>query len=106
MIHSLIMGDHVPVRLSGWLYFNPEHPGDVGVTRVHALGDQSGDADRSVDRTRWVPLDSPGCDLSQLDPDAMMDQHGVQKRLIVVHIVKTLKACVVLQPDRPSAPGM
>ena len=27
-IHSLIMGDHMPVRVSGWLYFDPEHPGD------------------------------------------------------------------------------
>ncbi len=34
LIHSVIMGDHLPVRLSGWLYFDPAHPADVGQIRA------------------------------------------------------------------------
>jgi hypothetical protein len=56
-IHSLLIDDHLPVRLSGWLYFDPEHPGDLGVTRrtlweinpvmqIHVLAG-----------SRWVPLE-------------------------------------------------
>ncbi len=56
-IHSLLINDHLPVRLSGWLYFDPEHPGDLGVNRstlweinpVMQIHVWSGG--------RWVPLE-------------------------------------------------
>lgn len=34
LIHSVFMGDHLPTRISGWLYFDPEHPDDVGQIRA------------------------------------------------------------------------
>ncbi len=57
-IHNLIMGDHVPVRLSGWLYFDPEHPGDLGVTRSTLWEINPVMQIEVLDKTRWVPLDS------------------------------------------------
>ncbi len=57
-IHSLIMGDHVPVRVSGWLYFDPEHPGDLGVTRSTLWEINPVMQIEVLDKTRWVPLDS------------------------------------------------
>ncbi|HTP00279.1 MAG TPA: hypothetical protein VMJ64_02825 [Anaerolineales bacterium] len=57
-IHNLIMGDHVPVRLSGWLYFDPEHPGDVGLTRATLWEINPVMQIEVLDKNRWVPLDS------------------------------------------------
>lgn len=57
VIHSLIMGDHIPVRLSGWLYFDPEHPGDLGVTRSTLWEINPVMQIQILDKTRWVPLD-------------------------------------------------
>lgn len=57
-IHNLIMGDHVPVRLSGWLYFDPEHPGDLGLTRSTLWEINPVMQIEVLDKTRWVPLDS------------------------------------------------
>lgn len=33
-LRSTVINDHLLVRVSGWLFFNPEHPGDVGMTRA------------------------------------------------------------------------
>ncbi len=57
-IHSLIMGDHIPVRLSGWLYFDPEHPGDLGLTRSTLWEINPVMQIEVLDNARWVPLDS------------------------------------------------
>lgn len=57
-IHNMIMGDHVPVRLSGWLYFDPEHPGDLGLTRSTLWEINPVMQIEVLDKTRWVPLDS------------------------------------------------
>lgn len=57
-IHQLIMGAHMPVRLSGWLYFDPEHPGDVGVTRATLWEINPVMQIEVQDKSRWVPLDS------------------------------------------------
>jgi hypothetical protein len=57
-IHNLIMGEHVPVRLSGWLYFDPEHPGDVGLTRATLWEINPVMQIEVLDKNRWVPLDS------------------------------------------------
>ncbi len=57
-IHSLLMDEHIPVRLSGWLYFDPEHPGDLGVTRSTLWEINPVMQIEVLDKTRWVPLDS------------------------------------------------
>ena len=57
-IHNLIMGDHVQVRLSGWLYFDPEHPGDLGVTRSTLWEINPVMQIQVLDKSNWVPLDS------------------------------------------------
>lgn len=57
-IHSLIMDEHVPVRLSGWLYFDPEHPGDLGVTRSTLWEINPVMQIAVLYNNRWVPLDT------------------------------------------------
>lgn len=57
-VHSLIMDEHVPVRLSGWLYFDPEHPGDLGVTRVTLWEINPVMQIQVLYKNRWVPLDT------------------------------------------------
>lgn len=34
LLRSTAVDNHLPVRVSGWLLFDPEHPGDVGKTRA------------------------------------------------------------------------
>lgn len=34
LIRSVILDDHLPARLSGWLFFDPFHPNDVGRIRA------------------------------------------------------------------------
>jgi len=34
LLRSAVIGDHLLVRVSGWLLFNPEHPENVGKTRA------------------------------------------------------------------------
>jgi hypothetical protein len=57
-IHALIMDQHVRVRLSGWLYFDPEHPGDVGVSRSTLWEINPVMQIEVLDKNRWVPLDT------------------------------------------------
>jgi hypothetical protein len=57
-VHSLIMDEHVPVRLSGWLYFDPEHPGDVGTTRLTLWEINPVMQIEVLYKNRWVPLDT------------------------------------------------
>jgi hypothetical protein len=57
-IHSLIMDEHVPVRLSGWLYFDPEHPGDIGITRATLWEINPVMQIEVLYKNRWVPLDT------------------------------------------------
>jgi hypothetical protein len=56
-IHSLLIDDHLPVRLSGWLYFDPEHPGDLGVTRSTLWEINPVMQIHVLNGTRWVPLE-------------------------------------------------
>jgi hypothetical protein len=56
-IHSLLINDHLPVRLSGWLYFDPEHPGDLGVTRSTLWEINPVMQIHVWDGGRWVPLE-------------------------------------------------
>lgn len=56
-IHSLLINDHLPVRLSGWLYFDPEHPGDLGVTRTTLWEINPVMQIHVLDGSRWVPLE-------------------------------------------------
>ncbi len=57
-VHSVIMDNHVPVRLSGWLYFDPEHPGDLGVTRITLWEINPVMQIEVLYKNRWVPLDT------------------------------------------------
>ncbi len=57
-VHSLIMDEHVPVRLSGWLYFDPEHPGDLGITRATLWEINPVMQIQVLYKNRWVPLDT------------------------------------------------
>ena len=34
LLRSTVINDHLLMRVSGWLFFNPEHPGGVGITRA------------------------------------------------------------------------
>jgi hypothetical protein len=34
LMRGLLSGQHLPVRISGWLYFDPDHPQEVGKTRA------------------------------------------------------------------------
>ncbi len=56
-IHSLLINDHLRVRLSGWLYFDPEHPGDLGVTRSTLWEINPVMQIHVWDGARWVPLE-------------------------------------------------
>ncbi|MGE5249413.1 MAG: hypothetical protein ACM3QS_04290 [Bacteroidota bacterium] len=52
-----IAKDHLPVRISGWLFFDPEHPDQVLKTRgtlweVHPIMQI-----QVLENTQWVPLD-------------------------------------------------
>lgn len=55
-IHSLL-DDHLRVRLSGWLYFDPEHPGDLGVTRATLWEINPVMQIHVLNGSRWVPLE-------------------------------------------------
>ncbi|HEX8991481.1 MAG TPA: hypothetical protein VF784_07360 [Anaerolineales bacterium] len=57
-IHSLLIDQHLPARLSGWLYFDPEHPGDLGVTRSTLWEINPVMQIEVLQNTRWVPLDT------------------------------------------------
>jgi hypothetical protein len=56
-IHALLIDNHMRVRLSGWLYFDPEHPGDVGVTRATLWEINPVMQIQVLDKNRWVPLE-------------------------------------------------
>ena len=56
-IHSLLINDHLRVRISGWLYFDPEHPGDLGVTRASLWEINPVMQIHVLDGSRWVPLE-------------------------------------------------
>ena len=57
-IHALIMDRHVTVRLSGWLYFDPEHPGDLGLDRSTLWEINPVMQIEVLNKDRWVPLDT------------------------------------------------
>lgn len=56
-IHGLLINDHLPVRISGWLYFDPEHPGDLGVTRTTLWEINPVMQIHVLAGSRWVPLE-------------------------------------------------
>ncbi len=57
LVHSLIIGEHMPVRLSGWLYFDPEHPQDLGQTRTTLWEIHPVMQIEVLQNGRWLPLD-------------------------------------------------
>lgn len=57
LIHSVFMGDHLPMRISGWLYFDPEHPDDVGQIRATLWEIQPVMQIEVFQNGRWIALD-------------------------------------------------
>jgi len=57
LIHSVFMGDHLPMRISGWLYFDPEHPDDVGQIRATLWEIQPVMQIEVFQNGRWIQLD-------------------------------------------------
>lgn len=57
-VHAVIMDLRLPVRLSGWLYFDPEHPGDVGITRSTLWEINPVMQIEVLSKNRWAPLDA------------------------------------------------
>ncbi len=57
LIHAVIMGDHIPVRMYGWLYFDPQHPDEVGVTRATLWEIHPVMQIEVSQNGRWLPLD-------------------------------------------------
>ncbi len=60
LVHSVFMGDHLPMRISGWLYFDPEHPDDVGQIRATLWEIQPVMQIEVFQNGRWYPLDKFG----------------------------------------------
>lgn len=57
LIHAVFMGDHLPVRISGWLYFDPEHPDDVGQIRATLWEILPVMQIEVFQNGKWIPLD-------------------------------------------------
>jgi hypothetical protein len=57
LMHSAIIDDHLPVRISGWLFFDPDHPEELGQTRA-TLWEIHPVMQIEVNQNgRWIPLD-------------------------------------------------
>ncbi len=57
LIRAVILDDHLPTRLSGWLFFDPLHPNDVGRIRA-TLWEITPVMQIEVFKDgRWLPLD-------------------------------------------------
>jgi len=56
-IHAVLIGAHAPVRVYGWLYFDPNHPDDVGVTRATLWEIHPVMQIELYQNGRWNPLD-------------------------------------------------
>ena len=57
LIRMVVMNDHLPVRISGWLFFDPEHPDDVGQTRATIWEIHPVMQIEVFQNNRWIPLD-------------------------------------------------
>ncbi len=57
LMRSLIVNDHLPVRISGWLFFDPEHPDEVGKTRATLWEIRPVMQIEVFQSGRWIPLD-------------------------------------------------
>ncbi len=57
LVHSVFMGNHLPMRISGWLYFDPEHPDDVGQIRATLWEIQPVMQIEVFENGRWIALD-------------------------------------------------
>lgn len=57
LLRSLIINDHLPVRISGWLFFDPEHPDEVGITRATLWEIHPVMQIEVFQNGRWIALD-------------------------------------------------
>jgi hypothetical protein len=60
LMRKLIMDNHVPVRVSGWLLFNPQNPEDVGKTRATLWEIHPVMQIELYQNGHWVQLDKAG----------------------------------------------
>lgn len=59
-IRSVLVEGRVPVRLSGWLYFNPDYPQEIGRTRATLWEVSPVLQIEAFEDGRWNPLDRYG----------------------------------------------
>jgi len=57
LLRSTVISDHLLVRVSGWLLFNPEHPEDVGKTRATLWEIHPVMQIEIFNNGRWITLD-------------------------------------------------
>jgi hypothetical protein len=57
LMRMLIVNDHLPVRISGWLFFDPEHPDEVGKTRTTLWEIRPVLQIEVFQNGRWISLD-------------------------------------------------
>lgn len=57
LLRSTVLNDHLPVRLSGWLFFNPENPAEVGNIRATLWEIHPVMQIEVFQNNRWIPLD-------------------------------------------------
>lgn len=57
LIRSTIFNNHMKTRFSGWLFFNPDHPQDIGQTRATLWEIHPVTQIEVFQNNRWIPLD-------------------------------------------------
>lgn len=57
LVRSVIINDHLPARISGWLFFNPEDTGELGQTRATLWEIHPVMQIEVFQNGRWIPLD-------------------------------------------------
>lgn len=57
LIRSTIFNDHLQTRFSGWLFFNPDHPQDIGQTRATLWEIHPVTQIEVFQNNHWIPLD-------------------------------------------------
>jgi hypothetical protein len=57
LVRTVIIDDHVPVRISGWLFFDPEHSDEVGNTRATLWEIHPVMQIEVFQNGQWIPLD-------------------------------------------------
>jgi hypothetical protein len=57
LMHSAIIDNHLAVRISGWLFFDPDHPEEIGQTRATLWEIHPVMQIEVFENGRWIALD-------------------------------------------------